>query len=64
MTTFRRVPYAPDPNAAAYHEAHGYAVKKTAKDPAKFAWWYVDSGGGQTVPDAWTSAPDAVKVTA
>jgi hypothetical protein len=28
MTTFRRVPYTPDPNAAPYHEAHAYAVTR------------------------------------
>jgi hypothetical protein len=64
MTTFRRVPYMPDPNAAQYHEAHAYAVTKSAKDPAKFAWWYVDNCVGQrTVSNAWTSAPDHVKET-
>jgi hypothetical protein len=61
---FRRVPYAPDPNAAPYHKADGYAAKKRAKHPAKFAWWYVDNcADTMTVPDAWASAPDDVKET-
>ena len=64
MTTFRRVPYTPDPNAAPYHAAHAHAVTKSAKDPAKFAWWYVDNCVGQlAVPDAWASAPHEVKET-
>jgi hypothetical protein len=64
MTTFRRVPYEPDPNAAPYHAAHAYTLTKSANDPAKFAWWYVDNCIGQmTLPDAWTSAPDDVNGT-
>jgi hypothetical protein len=60
--TFRRVPYAPDPNATPYHAAHAHADTHGSKHPAKFAWWYVDNYAGQlTVPDAWERAPDEVK---
>jgi hypothetical protein len=62
MSSYRRVPYEPDPNARPYHDAHGYAVLKGSKDPAKFAWWYVDNCIGKIdMPEAWEAAPDDVK---
>ncbi len=50
--TFRRVPYPPDPNA----------LTKSAKHPAKFSWWYVDSCiGKMTVAEAGEAAPPDLK---
>lgn len=61
--TFRPVPYHPNPNAEPYHRAQGYAQMKGAKDPAKFAWWYVDNNYADklSVPEAWKGAPDWMK---
>lgn len=62
--TFRRVPYAPDPNAGPYHAADAHAKTHGSKHPAKFAWWFVDNHVGKlTVPQAWDRAPDVVKAT-
>jgi hypothetical protein len=62
MSSSRRVPYEPDPTAEPYHAAHGYAVLKGSKDPARFAWWYVDNCiGKMTVQEAWKIAPEDMK---
>ncbi|MFV8050378.1 hypothetical protein [Mycobacterium sp. 48b] len=62
--SFRRVPYAPDPNAEPYHAAHSHAQSKGSNHPAKFAWWYVDNYAGKlNVPDAWQRAAEEVKAT-
>jgi hypothetical protein len=60
MTNFRRVPYGTDPEAQAYHAAHGYALMKTGSEgaAAKFAWWYIDTCADQmAVAEAWRARP-------
>jgi hypothetical protein len=56
---FRRVPYAPEPEAPYYHEAFNTARKKTDDEATriKFAWWFVDNcARWMTAAAAWRSA--------
>jgi hypothetical protein len=58
------VPYGTDPEARAYHAAHGYALMKTGSEGAavKFAWRYLDTCAGRmAVAVAWERAPDWMK---
>jgi hypothetical protein len=59
MSTFRRVPYAPEPEAPYYHDALATATMKSNDEATRigFAWWFVDNCAGRMTPaEAWKSA--------